>query len=115
MEPYIIDILCKPADPCDGLNESHAVVCAISDTPELAEAMARNLVMSHSFIVESVSSVILKNSSPLDEFRELEDILHHKATQRTPPCALFLSSHKPGLQESELHIVSDPTVNASKN
>ncbi len=108
MEPYIIDILCKSADPNRNLMEAHAVVCAIAETPESAEIMARNLVMSHSLIVESVAGVNLKSASQPDEFQELEDTLLLKAQVRTPPCALVLSAYQPGREGSGVQSLGVP-------
>jgi len=115
MEPYIVDILCKSADPNRDLREAHAVVCAIAETPQSAEVMARNLVMSHSMIVESIAGVNLKSASQPDEFQELEDTLLQKARVRTPPCALFLSAYQPGHEEFGAQSLGVPSVDKSNN
>ena len=54
---YIIEILCKPASSSSKRSACHASVCAIAESPEAAENIAIELVMSHGYISESVELV----------------------------------------------------------
>ena len=90
-------------------------VCAIADSPELAESMAINLAMSHSFLVENVLLVALKSAAPHDDNTELDELLHQKALQRQPPCALKAECSNGNLLEPEIRSLGVPSVDNVKN
>lgn len=92
METFFIEIICRPASDSSSLRELHASVCAIATTPDEAEAMACNQVMSHSYVVERVVGVIPTSAVPPQEWDESIDTpLLLKAQSRESRCAVLFS------------------------
>jgi len=115
MTPYIIEILCKPADKCSSIDFGHASCCAIAEDKASAEIMARDLVMSHSYVVLSVELVAEKNSLPLDGNSELDEILYQKALQRKSQCAVQFVVTNPLATIEEVRSLPSPNKQHAAN
>ena len=88
MKSFIIEIHCKPSDKSSSVSFASASICAISETEESAISMAKNLVIDHGYIVESVEFVSDKSSIIPDKNSQLDELLYQKALQREPRCAV---------------------------
>jgi hypothetical protein len=108
MEAYMFEISCRPAIKTDEPGFNHASICAIADTEEEAEAMAKNLIMSHSYIVEAVEAACPYSALPLDESSEFDNQLRSKALQREPPCSAVFSGVKTQSSDVEIRSLGAP-------
>ena len=71
--------------------------------------------MSHAYIVESVEVVVEKSALPPDDNTELDELLHQKALQRTPPCALQFLASNPLADSDSVYPLPIPPENERQN
>ena len=108
MHPYIIEIICGIPANKNTTNYCHASVCALATNEEDAVIMAKDLILSHGYIAQNVEAVALKNSIPLDENSELDELLYQKALQRQPPCALQFYTSNPDVNGYQINSLKIP-------
>ena len=88
---YFLHFECSPVHPSREVQIAYADVCCICSSQQIAEAWARDLILSHRFLPGELKAAVEIRPPQQPALDELEASLLAKAGQREPMCALQMT------------------------